>query len=161
MYKAIVVVLVATLSGCAAAPTNQFRGSYSLPTMTPLPTPQESKDPNARIREESTKMVDGFAVSVSEYLKRKSQKNAIEQAQKVIADSLRDPSSAQFRNVRMVPYKDGRVICGEVNGKNAYGGYVGFKPFVSGVTSFQIARSGGRYAELDSAANTGLIAACG
>ena len=41
---------------------------------------------------------------------------------------LNDPRSAQFRNLRPSP-KDPRFICGEVNYKNAYGGYGSFIPF--------------------------------
>lgn len=45
-----------------------------------------------------------------------------------------DPQSAQFRNVRAVDVSlaDGtreRRVCGEVNGKNRLGGYVGFNMF--------------------------------
>ncbi|WP_417463247.1 hypothetical protein [Kordiimonas sp.] len=45
-----------------------------------------------------------------------------------------DPASAQFRNIRLVDVtlKDGtqeRRVCGEVNGKNRLGGYVGFSMF--------------------------------
>ena len=45
--------------------------------------------------------------------------------------SLRDPDSAEFRN--LAAYNDarlGKVICGEVNAKNAYGGYVGYLAFI-------------------------------
>lgn len=44
-----------------------------------------------------------------------------------IANLLNDPESAQFRNVRLV---EGGTVCGEINGKNAYGAYIGFTPFV-------------------------------
>lgn len=45
-----------------------------------------------------------------------------------------DPGSAQFRNIRAadVALQDGtreRRVCGEVNGKNRLGGYVGFTYF--------------------------------
>lgn len=45
-----------------------------------------------------------------------------------------DPGSAQFRNVRAadITTTEGiseRRVCGEVNGKNQMGGYVGFKMF--------------------------------
>lgn len=58
--------------------------------------------------------------------------NSVERdAEKRVASELRDPSSAQFRNVRVVDQVDGsQAVCGEVNAKNAYGGYVGFEPFV-------------------------------
>jgi len=47
-------------------------------------------------------------------------------ATEYIANSLLDPESARFRNVRF----EGLFVCGEVNGKNHNGGYVGFRPFV-------------------------------
>lgn len=56
-----------------------------------------------------------------------------------VTSKLRDPASAMFQNVRKVPMfgdKDSDqgpfVYCGEVNSKNAFGGYVGFAQF--GVT---------------------------
>jgi hypothetical protein len=51
----------------------------------------------------------------------------IAEGQKLVAAGLRDPSSAQFRNSFFRPV--GSVVCGEFNGKNAYGAYVGFKRF--------------------------------
>ena len=49
-----------------------------------------------------------------------------EQAKKAVLNGLKDPGSAQFKNVRQV--RPGQ-FCGEVNAKNAMGGYVGFKQF--------------------------------
>lgn len=49
----------------------------------------------------------------------------IEGAQKAAAAELRDPSSAQFRNVRTTGY----FVCGEINGKNGFGAYAGFVRF--------------------------------
>jgi hypothetical protein len=55
----------------------------------------------------------------------------LERAQKAVLKKLRDPESARFRNVRSVGDQGvlGEVICGEVNAKNAMGGYVGFRKF--------------------------------
>ena len=44
--------------------------------------------------------------------------NKLEEAVKKV---LKDPNSAQFQNIK--------GICGEVNAKNSYGGYTGFKRF--------------------------------
>jgi hypothetical protein len=53
-----------------------------------------------------------------------------ELAQALVADSLKDPASAQFRGVESFILSTGdRVVCGEVNAKNSYGGYAGFSPF--------------------------------
>lgn len=50
----------------------------------------------------------------------------IKEAKRILADSLKDPASAQFRNVKA--YKSG-AVCGEYNARNGFGGYVGFKRF--------------------------------
>jgi hypothetical protein len=60
----------------------------------------------------------------------------IKQAEKMVASTLKDPSSAQFKNVAFHP-ADGRnpeSVCGEINGKNSYGGYEGFSRFVVNLT---------------------------
>ena len=47
-----------------------------------------------------------------------------------VKEQLFDPESAQFRNVHEgVERKNGWIVCGEVNGKNRFGGYTGFKKF--------------------------------
>lgn len=57
-------------------------------------------------------------------------------AKRNISRDLRDPGSAEFRNVRTYRQHDPRerAVCGEVNAKNAFGGYAGFRPFVAVVT---------------------------
>lgn len=49
-------------------------------------------------------------------------------AQETIRQSLRDPSSAQFRN--HLTFVGTRTVCGEVNARNAFGGLTGFQPFI-------------------------------
>lgn len=55
----------------------------------------------------------------------------IKQAKEEASAQMKDPSSVQFRNV--AGYKRGNpgftVLCGEMNGKNSFGGYTGFKHF--------------------------------
>ena len=50
------------------------------------------------------------------------------------ANAMKDPQSAQFRNIRaaMVTFEGQSPkidVCGEMNARNAFGGYVGFKTF--------------------------------
>lgn len=51
---------------------------------------------------------------------------------------LRDPDAAQFRNIRTYQSDSqaggGIILCGLVNGKNAFGGFTGFKPFRASLT---------------------------
>lgn len=48
----------------------------------------------------------------------------------IIANGMKDPASAQFREGRSFFLDNGDVVyCGEVNAKNSYGGYTGFTPY--------------------------------
>lgn len=51
-------------------------------------------------------------------------------AEDSVREKLRDPPSAQFRNVH-VNRLDSKTVCGEVNAKNAFGGYQGFMRFAA------------------------------
>lgn len=54
------------------------------------------------------------------------------QAQNSVKSLLRDSDSAEFRNLQVLHSKSGgRYVCGEVNSRNAFGGYVGYQQFVS------------------------------
>lgn len=70
-------------------------------------------------------------------------------AEEAIKLKLKDPESAQFRNVyvKKIPTENNvHVMCGELNAKNSMGGYVGFKPFLVFVTTKENnATAGGVY----------------
>ena len=57
----------------------------------------------------------------------------IQVAAKAIAKTVRDPSSVTFRNVfiqkRVMPGREPVTLCGEINGRNAFGGLSGFRAF--------------------------------
>lgn len=59
-----------------------------------------------------------------------SERAEVAAAKDVAARDLKDPTSAQFRNLRIAGTGDKATVCGEINGKNSYGGYVGFRKFV-------------------------------
>lgn len=53
-------------------------------------------------------------------------------AQRAVRASLKDPDSAQFKDVYVNYTEEFQVVaCGRVNSKNSLGGYTGFKRFVS------------------------------
>jgi hypothetical protein len=52
------------------------------------------------------------------------------EAKKKIARVLRDPDSAEFRNVNLFQMDRGPMVCGEVNSNNAFGGKTGFQRFL-------------------------------
>jgi hypothetical protein len=46
-----------------------------------------------------------------------------------VVSGLKDPDSAQFQSIQLNSARS--ALCGQVNAKNSYGGYVGFRRFVS------------------------------
>lgn len=52
-------------------------------------------------------------------------------AKDVLTADFKDPDSAKFRSLAVYQQIDSRelALCGEVNAKNSYGAYVGFRPF--------------------------------
>jgi len=68
----------------------------------------------------------------------------------IVSSRLKDPNSAQWRGERAYLAANGdRIVCGEVNAKNSFGGYPGF-------THFYIRSSGGvvQVARVDSNTDT-------
>lgn len=54
-------------------------------------------------------------------------------AQERVKQVLKDPDSAQFRNMYLAVQETpepSTAVCGEVNSKNSYGGYAGYTQFV-------------------------------
>lgn len=54
----------------------------------------------------------------------------VDRATAQLVQNFKDPESAKYRNIRT--YRTGmgdEIVCGEVNGKNSFGAYVGYKPF--------------------------------
>ena len=119
------------------------------------------------VRQSSINLVASMAKSGASLVAENGPEKVKALAMEAVRDSLRDPASAQFRNVRLVKFSGGQVVCGEVNGKNAYGGYVGYKQWVSaGVYALLYEKApidvrhieGSEYLERDM--NAGLTAAC-
>lgn len=82
---------------------------------------------------------------------RKQGEASVKAAAAYFADTMREPSSATFRNVflgkRPPPTKTIKiVVCGEVNGRNGYGGYTGFQPFIVSGNEVYVGKVGGRSA---------------
>ena len=66
--------------------------------------------------------------------KQAAEKRAFEERTKPyiehLKEQLKDPDSAQFKNLSFASSTEfGNALCGEVNAKNSYGGYVGFTLF--------------------------------
>ena len=64
----------------------------------------------------------------------------------------------KFRDVTLRPFAKGHVVCGQVNAKNSYGAYVGFVPFVAGVSAVTITKGSGGV--MDDLAETTILVGC-
>lgn len=65
--------------------------------------------------------------------------------QEKIKGRLKDPASAEFRNVFV---SSSYAVCGEVNAKNSFGGYSGYVRFISG-SDMQVIESDMAAGEMD------------
>jgi hypothetical protein len=76
-----------------------------------------------------------------------TKEHAVEKGKELAARELIDPGSAQFRDV--VAFKAGPsstgfappgswTVCGEINGKNRLGGYVGFAKFAANIGTGEV-----------------------
>jgi len=54
---------------------------------------------------------------------------AIAAAKAKLERKLKDPASAQYRDIKAIRNGDKVIVCGEYNAKNSYGGYGGFEKF--------------------------------
>jgi hypothetical protein len=67
-----------------------------------------------------------------QYSERDKEVIFVERSKRAVKSILKDPNSAEFKDVYFS--KKSNVACGKVNSKNGFGGYVGFKRFISGTT---------------------------
>jgi hypothetical protein len=78
----------------------------------------------------------------------------VPKAKAAVTRDFMDPESARFRGLyvsRYVSSKYGTIsyLCGEVNAKNAYGAYVGFRQFASAIEDARVAGPEATQSELE------------
>ena len=61
--------------------------------------------------------------------KNKELDDFVRKAKNLLTQDYKDPASAQFTNLVVSEDANRRTLCGSVNGKNSYGGYVGSNRF--------------------------------
>lgn len=62
---------------------------------------------------------------------------------------LREPNSAEYRNVRAHRLNDTFLFCGEVNARNGFGGYTGFQRFVAVPTTIALTEGMPQFAAVE------------
>jgi len=89
-----------------------------------------------------------------------SEQSVIAATQIAASNGLKDPGAAQFRTVRVVAHYNGRLVCGEINGKNGFGAYVGFREFVGSPGGAMVQRAGSSNMEAEETWNAILRIVC-
>jgi hypothetical protein len=113
-----------------------------------------------RLRELSFAEIGNHAEYNDKFLQSNTEQALIDASLEAARNQLKDPGSAEFRYVGLVQHARGKVVCGQINAKNSYGGYVGYKVFAASPLGATVQQSGGSYAEVDAIANSGLRATC-
>lgn len=121
---AVVLVGVVGLSGCGPTLVQQME--------------IESQNRHKMYSEQKIKAVHDMAAQTKIFYDKNGPEQTISKAEDVVKSQLKDPNSAIFQNTRVIDYGSGKIVCGLVNSKNSYGGYVGSTPFVAGVDDTQI-----------------------
>lgn len=139
-HKTIALALLATaLSGCIQTRQNVLDNLHTA----------------------SIDVVNAYAAEMGAYASRFGHEQATEKGMESVKRQLKDPESARFQNIQLTDHNGGLVLCGEINAKNSYGGYVGFKRFVAGTNSATMQETNRRHPEVAAASNAGIVAACG
>lgn len=86
--------------------------------------------PSLKERNASTAL--GVARVTSEYYQEHGEAATLKAGKDAVKSMLKDPESAQFTSVRMGEFRGEKIVCGNVNAQNSFGGYVGVKPFAAG-----------------------------
>jgi len=104
---------------------------------------------------------DAMAKRTTESITAVGEEKTIRAAMDNVRYGMKDPDSAKFRNVRLQLHAmtSDKIVCGEVNGKNSYGAYVGFVKFIASPDSHYIQDTSSRSQIMD-AANAGLDRTC-
>jgi hypothetical protein len=125
-----------------------------------LPGAALAADAMQNLTAASYRDMDAAARATTAALATQSEPDVVEATKQALANSLKDPGSAQFRNTRLVAHPAGMVVCGEVNAKNSHGGYVGFRRFFGSPEAARPEITSGATHEINRAANSAISEYC-
>lgn len=72
---------------------------------------------------------DSYKKSSTETQRLEALEETRQSGMTAVRSALKDPASAQFKDIRIADVTGS--VCGQVNAKNSYGGYTGFKLFAT------------------------------
>ena len=103
-----------------------------------------------------------MALSTQTFTKSHGKKRAIQASLDSVKEIMKDPDSVKFKDVEYKNYNDGKIVCGQVNAKNSYGGYTGFKRFIASPIDAYVYNDDQRQDNRTrNSSNAGIYEACG
>ncbi|WP_147163975.1 hypothetical protein [Pararhodospirillum oryzae] len=121
------------------------------------------KDSLNEIGNQSIDRVRIIASQNADFIRKNGDKELSGRSVQYVKDTMKDPDSALVRNVKVVDFEGGKVVCGEVNAKNSYGAYVGYSAFAAspkGAEFYQKDTSRFPSAIFEAQWNLGIIKVC-
>jgi len=113
------------------------------------------------LKKASLALAEEYSKVTQEYYEKHGEQLTILASKEAVKANLKDPNSAEFKNMRLVKYLNGHVVCGTVNAKNSFGGYTGFTPFIACPMHSIILDNKSEHKKVNDSANDALYAACG
>lgn len=77
----------------------------------------------------ASEVFNHIAIKALENEARRPLEQELQEARNSAREKIKDGPAARFRNEIAFDVADRVVICGEINGKNSYGAYIGFTPY--------------------------------
>lgn len=123
----LVVLVVLAWIGSKLVPRSE--PAVAAPAAVAEPPPKQAQQPEAPKPEPERPMT---AAEKKAQQEKWFGAETIVAAERAVRAELKDPDAAQFRDVHANYTEEfGVVACGRVNAKNEFGGYTGFRRFVS------------------------------
>lgn len=95
-------------------------------------------------------------VALPAFAQGKGYSSLVAKVKKEVVRDFKDPDGAKFRDLALYQTQTGKtgdLVCGQVNGKNSYGAFVGYRNFVyaDGLIAIEEADGSGTYPILSEA----------
>lgn len=120
---------LAALTACAPQIYPPYSGTLTSRSTSSSYTSSSYTDPMVALRNSTANEAQQEAEAARNAVKSGTlSPYTVAVAENAVRETLRDPESARFRNVKRNAMTG--AVCGLLNAKNAYGGYVGESPFI-------------------------------
>jgi hypothetical protein len=158
MIKIFTIVALTTLLGACASQITSTGADSGADN-----TANAGSSNDSRMMEDleiiSLKKIEIFSDEGGLYLQLYGPEKMIDNAKELVRRKMDDPGTVRFRNLRVVDYAKGSVVCGEVKDGSDSGEDTGYTPFVSGTSDAHLKTETG-FEDINRTSDLGMNAAC-